>query len=225
MDKPSGILPGALDQFQIKEAEKPSKQGELGQSEFFELMITQLNNQDPFKPMESGEFLGQIAQFSTVNGIDELKASFSSLATSLQSSQALQASTMVGRSVVVPADQFEFVPDRPAQLIADIPSPATNVRITITDTLGAVVSEQSLGQRDTGRLQYAFNGINADGEPIPAGEYKVRIDAVINGEEQALQPAIGARVDSVSLPRDGDEPILNVDGFGSVAMSDVLEII
>ena len=77
------------------------KDKSLGQDEFLELMMTQLQNQDPLNPAESGEFLSQIAQFGTVNGITELQQSFSTLASSLQSNQALQASTMVGRSVLV----------------------------------------------------------------------------------------------------------------------------
>ena len=108
MDKPSAILPGALDQFALRETETNRDQGELGQAEFFDLMVTQLKNQDPFKPMESGEFLGQIAQFSTVDGIGGLQRSFESLAGSLQSSQALQASTMVGRSVALPGDTLRL---------------------------------------------------------------------------------------------------------------------
>lgn len=104
MDKPSGILPPGFEQFRLVENDAAAKRKELGQDEFFELIITQLQNQDSFKPMERGDFLGQIAQFSTVNGISDLQQSFATLATSLQPSQALQASTMVGREVVVPRD-------------------------------------------------------------------------------------------------------------------------
>jgi flagellar basal-body rod modification protein FlgD len=74
---------------------------ELGQEQFLSLMITQLKNQDPFKPMESGEFLGQLAQFGTVSGLAGLQTSFDSLATSLVSNQALQAASLVGRSALV----------------------------------------------------------------------------------------------------------------------------
>ena len=101
MDKSiSSVLTGieSLSSDRLKQTvEKKS----LGQEEFLELMMTQLQNQDPLNPAESGEFLSQIAQFGTVNGITELQQSFSTLASSLQSNQALQASTMVGRSVLV----------------------------------------------------------------------------------------------------------------------------
>src|SRR5687768_6194672 len=75
--------------------------GDLGQEDFLQLMLTQLKNQDPFKPMESGEFLGQIAQFGTVQGLAGLQTSFDSLSASLVSNQALQASALVGRSALV----------------------------------------------------------------------------------------------------------------------------
>ena len=89
MDKPSAILPGALDSLRIADQQKTQGSDERGQEAFFDLMVTQLQNQDPFNPLESGDFLGQIAQFGTVNGIAELEQSFAGLASSLQSSQAL----------------------------------------------------------------------------------------------------------------------------------------
>ena len=75
---------------------------DLGQGDFLKLMVTQLNNQDPMKPMESGDFLGQMAQFSTVTGIDGLNTSFSEFASSVSNDQALQAANLVGRRVNVP---------------------------------------------------------------------------------------------------------------------------
>ena len=74
---------------------------ELGQAEFLELMTSQLKFQDPLKPMENGDFLAQMAQFGTVSGINDLNANFNSMAASFQSNQALQASTLVGRKVLV----------------------------------------------------------------------------------------------------------------------------
>ena len=78
-------------------AGKPDDSGKLGQEEFLRLMITQLKNQDPTKPLDSGEFLGQLAQFGTVSGLADLKSSFTELAGSLVSNQALQAA---GRSLL-----------------------------------------------------------------------------------------------------------------------------
>ena len=76
------------------------KKDDLGLDTFLELMTTQLKNQDPMKPMENGQFLGQIAQFASVTGLQQLNDSFSDLTSSLSSSQALQAGNLVGKTVM-----------------------------------------------------------------------------------------------------------------------------
>lgn len=225
MDKPIGSIPGALEQYQLRDKTVPEDQGKIGQAAFFELMVTQLQNQDPMKPMESGDFLGQIAQFSTVSGIDELQGSFATLASSLQSSQALQASTMVGREVVMPADAVVRDVNETVRLAAELPSAASSVRVTISDAAGQIVNQVALGGHAAGRVRFNWDGLDGSGQPSPAGTYGLRFDALINGQEQALQPEVAARVDSVSLARDGSAPTLNVAGFGTVAMSDVVEIL
>ena len=84
------------------------KEKALGKSEFLELLVTQLNNQNPLEPQANGDFIAQLAQFSSVEGIDNLNSSFGDLAASLKSSQALQASSLVGRSVLVPGASTVF---------------------------------------------------------------------------------------------------------------------
>ena len=92
----------ALSGLGLGEAQAKKKPNdELGQSEFLELMIAQLNNQDPMKPMDNGDFISQMAQFSAVTGLTQLQESFDKLAVSLQSNQALQASSLIGQDVLV----------------------------------------------------------------------------------------------------------------------------
>ena len=94
----------ALDQYQI-DSDRFATGDELGKDQFLELLVAQMNNQDPLSPQENGEFIAQLAQFSTVEGIGNLNTSMESLLSGYQSSQALQASSLVGRTVIVPADQ------------------------------------------------------------------------------------------------------------------------
>ena len=225
MDKPSGILPPGLEQFRLVENDAAAKRKGLGQDEFFELMITQLQNQYPFKPMESGDFLGQIAQFSTVNGISELQQSFATLASSLQSSQALQASTMVGREVVVSRDVVTLKADGTVPLSATLPSESTSVKLTVTDTAGQVVRQALLGPQNAGPLRYDWDGLNDQAIRAPAGAYTVRFEATIDGQAQVVDTAVRARVDSVTLSRSGGPPTLNVDGLGAIDMNEVIEIL
>jgi flagellar basal-body rod modification protein FlgD len=225
MDKPSAILPGALDQLKSDLTKPKASKNEMGQEQFFDLMVTQLQNQDPFNPMESGDFLGQIAQFSTVNGISELQKSFAALASSLQSNQALQASTMVGRDVVIPRDTLTLKAGEPAALATTVTDAAANVRLTITDGSGQIVRQTLLGPQNAGRLNYVWDGTNDAGQRVAAGGYRARFDAAIGGQEIALETSVRARVDSVSLARNGLPPTLNVDGYGTVDITDVLEIL
>ena len=112
------------------------KTNEMGQDEFLKLMITQMKNQDPTKPMDSNEFVSQMAQFSQATGIKSLNTSFSSLAASLQSNQALQASSMVGRDVLVESERLQLGSNG-APFAIDLPNAASQVDVEITDGAGA----------------------------------------------------------------------------------------
>ncbi len=103
-----------------RSTETNKDRNKLGQAEFLELMVAQLKNQDPFKPLENGDFIAQMAQFSAVSGMDKLQSSFDTLAGSLQSNQALQASTLVGRSVLVPASQAPLSPQGNIRGVLDL---------------------------------------------------------------------------------------------------------
>src|SRR5690606_42021670 len=90
-----------LDQYQRK-TDSAGKNDELGKNQFLELLVAQLNNQNPLEPQGNGEFIAQLAQFSQVEGVEKLNSSMGALLTGYQSSQALQASSLVGRKVIVP---------------------------------------------------------------------------------------------------------------------------
>ena len=225
MEKTTSIVPSALEKYSTKtETIGAKKKDELDQQAFLNLMVTQLKNQDPSKPMDSAEFLGQIAQFSTVSGISGLQKSFDKLSTSLQSSQALQASTMVGREVTIPRDEFTLEAGRNSTLSAVLPDDATNVNIHITDSKGQAVFHKNLGAKLAGTVRFDWEGLRDNGQTAAPGSYTVKIDANIDGTITALDVGVQARVDSVTLGRNGLPPTLNVDGYGAIALADVIEI-
>ena len=225
MDKTTTVLPSALDQFSTKATDtKGAKKTELDQQAFLNLMVTQLKNQDPMKPMDSADFLSQIAQFGTVNGISGLQKSLTTMSSALTSSQALQASTMVGRDVVIPSDSFSFVAGSTSPLTAVLPSNASSVNVSISDSKGQAIFHTSLGAKTAGTVNYDWNGLRDNGQSAVSGKYTVKISANIDSVATALKPAVTARVDSVSLGRNGLPPTLNVDGYGAVDMADVIEI-
>ena len=197
---------------------------ELGQEDFLKLMITQFQNQDPFKPMENGEFLGQLAQFSTVNGIDSLNANFAGLATSVQDEQALQAANLVGRSVMAVTD-IGYLPD--SGLIngaVELDAAVSNVQIEITNSSGEIVQRLNLGEQTGGLARFTWDGMNAEGERAPSDHYQVRARVVRGNNVESVPTLIEADIESVTLGRFGAGMTLNLFGGDALPLSQVYQI-
>jgi flagellar basal-body rod modification protein FlgD len=204
----------------------PAKtRNQLGQEEFLKLMTTQLTNQDPRKPMESGDFLAQIAQFSTVSGIKELQDSFARFADSVRSDQGLQAANLVGRSVLVAADKGLLAAGGNLDGEIQVSGPASAVTVDILDSNGQLVKKIELGPQAEGNVAFNWDGSTIDGGYANPGTYKIQANAVIDGTNTGLASMIRSHVESVTLGRGGSGIILNVAGTGPVRFSEVQEIL
>ena len=200
-----------------------NKAEELGLNTFLKLMVTQLNNQDPFKPMENGEFLGQIAQFGSVTGLEKLNQNFESLAASITSGQALQAGSLVGREVLAPVETGYLAPGGSVrgQVSLDQSSPAVTVRVT--DQVGQLVREMPMGSAAAGNLDFSWDGMDDAGNFAEPGHYNIRVEAMQNDRPVDLQTKIFSRVESVNLSgRNG--LTLNLEGLGSIDFNNVQQI-
>lgn len=201
-----------------------AQQKTLGQEDFLKLMITQFRNQDPMKPMENGEFLGQIAQFSTVSGIQELQHSFATLSASLQSGQALQAVSLVGRSALVAADRFALPASGDITAAVELPASAANVVVEIADESGVVVRRIELGEQAAGPHTFSWDGTGDDGQRLPPGQYLIAAHGRIGGRTESLATRIAARIDSVSLGGSAGL-ILNLESLGPTPFSAVSQFL
>lgn len=224
MDKTASIAASGLEQYAIAQGQSPARD-QLGQAQFLELMITQIKHQDPLNPAEGGEFLSQLAQFGTVNGISELQSSFDALATTLQSNQALQASTMVGRSVLFPANVGLLEAGSTLQGAVDLQASGDKVTVLVHDGAGQLVRQIHLGTRPAGRVQFAWDGISDAGTAAIPGTYAVSAQAVADGEVVVQPTLIQGKVESVSLGKAGADASLNLRGLGSVYLHAVAEIL
>jgi flagellar basal-body rod modification protein FlgD len=217
------ILPAELQHLAVKQPDKKQSEG-LGQDAFLELMLTQIQHQDPLNPMESGDFLSQMAQFGTVNGITELNSSFATLSGSLQSSQALQASTMVGNTVLVPGNKANLSAGSEFSGAIDLNTSTSNLIINIADVSGQSVRQVDFGQRQAGLTKFSWDGLDNNGNPLPNGKYTIEASALVNGDVIAQPVLVNAKVDSVTLNKTGGEPLLNLNGIGTVSINEVREI-
>lgn len=204
----------------LKASEK--KADNLGQSDFLKLMTTQLQNQDPLKPLESNDFLGQIAQFSTVSGIQGLQDAFTSLSSSLTSSQSLQASGLVGHGVLYPSKTGYL--DGEAGLSGGVEVSASGqLAVEIVDASGAVIRRLDYGTQAAGTRYFNWDGKDSGGNTMPSGSYSIRATLTRNGTAEAAPTLAAGLVQSVALGSQGLS--LNLAGLGTVAFSDVRQII
>ena len=207
-----------------KSVQAESRDTELAQEDFLTLMTTQLRNQDPFKPMENGEFLGQMAQFGTVSGIEDLQTAFRDLASSLGSSQSLQAASMVGRDVLVPGKTAELVEGAPVTGAVELPNSVSSLGIGIYDPTGQLVRRLDMGVQPAGMAQFTWDGLAEDGALAAPGKYEFRAEAVNGGNNEAFDVMLARRVHSVTLPRGGAELTLELAGLGQVNFSEIRQI-
>lgn len=191
---------------------------------FLDLMITQLKNQDPFAPMENGDFISQMAQFSSVTGLAELQQSFDKLATSLQSNQALQASSLVGRTVLVPSGVGTLPAGGSISGALNLPSSSGSVGINVQDGAGQVIRRLELGSQPSGEVYFNWDGMTNAGVAAEAGRYFISADAGIGGDTVALETLMSSSVASVTLGQGGGGLTLNLTDGNVVDFSSVKEI-
>ena len=193
----------------------------IGADDFLQLMITQLQNQDPNNPLDSQQFLGQLAQFSSVTGLQELQQSFDALAVSLTSNQALQAAALVDKEVLVPSE-IGYLGDSGDLSGQIVPFGAVdNLSVVVADASGAVVRELQGSVGTDGVAQFRWDGLSAAGDRMPAGQYEIRVRASTGGRSVDSQVIINARVDSVGLGGAGQPLMLQLEGLGSIPLNEI----
>lgn len=206
-----------------REEAKPN--GELGQEDFLTLMITQFQNQDPFEPMENGDFLSQLAQFGTVNGIEQLNSSFGSLQNSIQSEQALQAANLVGHKILASNDTAFLGAGDSVRGAVELDASVSNIEVDITDLNGQFVRRLELGQRQPGLAEFQWDGVDAAGQQVEPGHYYVQTRLIRGGNIESAETLLESGIESVSLGRFGEGLTLNLLGGDTMSLNRVRRIL
>ena len=206
---------------------------EADTNKFLTLLVTQLKNQDPMNPLDNAQITSQLAQLSTVTGVNKLNTTLESLKASYQSAEGMQATNMIGHGVLVEGTSVDLIKSQ-GILGAEIGSAADKVSVIITDPrTGKDVQVMDLGPQKPGIIPIAWDGIpnpanvDADGKAITLkdGKYLIRIVAERDGE--VLKDAKTLTFDSVvSVTTSATEGVkLNLPGKGIVTMADIKQIL
>ncbi len=196
---------------------------ELGKNEFMELMLAQMNNQNPMEPQENGDFIAQLAQFSSLEEMQNMSSTVDSAVAQFRSTQALQASALVGRSVLVESPSGPMQPDGTISGMVDLPASTSSLRINVMNETGELVSQLNLGQQVAGQVPFQWDGTNMNGQAMPPGRYVLSAEASGSSGNEQVQTLLSANVDSVSVGATG-AITLNLAGVGSMSLSEVRQI-
>lgn len=199
---------------------------QLGQDTFMQLMITQLQNQDPTKPLDSSEFVAQLAQFSSVSSLESMSRAVGQLSEAIYANQAVQASSLIGRSVLVSGDTGVLRPGQGMAGAADLPFSTASAVVRVYNDAGEVVRQLPLGPQAAGIARFTWDGADAAGNALPAGTYRFTAAIPPQGgnAEQAADTYTSTRVTSVALGRDLASSTITTDSGRELRLAQIKAI-
>ena len=170
---------------------------------FLKLLVTQLNNQDPLNPLDNAQLTSQLAQMSTVSGIEKLNSAFQSLLAQSGSSQVLQSAALIGRTVLVPGNELAIKQGVNMPFAVEMPGAADSVKVAITNAAGATVRSYDLGALPQGVKTLSWDGVGDTGAPVAKGVYTINVLAASGDTKVAASALTYGNVVSVAQGANG----------------------
>lgn len=188
------------------------------QDQFLRLLITQLKNQDPLNPLDNAQMTTQMAQMSSLHGIERLNATLESLAANLTGNQAVQAAALVGHNVMAPGSEMQLTAGRAVGGV-ELSQAVDRLQVTISDASGSVIHRADLGAQPQGIVQIGWDGTTDNGAAALDGRYRFSVTATAQGNTVASESLMVGRVQAVMSGRDGTN--LDLGTLGSVRLAQV----
>ena len=186
---------------------------------FLKLLVTQLNNQDPLNPMDNSQLTSQLAQMSTVSGIEKLNTALSGLVSQSGASQVLQAASMIGYSVLSPGNDLALADGKQVPFAVELAGSASDVKVTITDANGKTVRTMDLGAMPQGVDGITWDGKTDSGDTAAAGTYSYQVSATNGG---TAVNATALSFSTVAAVKQGSSGVsLELSAGRSIGLSDV----
>jgi len=201
------------------------KNQSLDQEDFLKLLTQQLAQQDPSKPVDNDTMISQMASFSTVEGIGQMTKQFESLNSVMTSSQALQASALVGQKVLIPSNVANKPGAGEVDAVISMPkSSSGDVIVKIENEAGELLRTLNIGKQSPGNNDFKWDGKDEAGNDLKEGNYKIKATGNVDGEKQELAVSTYSHVSSVSLGNTANGVVLNLRGLGNISLNEVLAV-
>lgn len=194
------------------------------QNNFLTLLVAQLKNQDPTNPMDNSQLTSQLAQISTVSGVEKLNTTLGKISGQIDNSESLQTASLIGHGVMVPGGKILVGKDATTtQFGMDLEQSATQVMAIIKDRSGLVVDSLDLKAQTAGVHLFQWDGKQADGTAVAEGAYTVEFSASNEQGKIAVQPLNYAKVSG--LIREQGNNLLDLGTFGTAPFSSVRKVL
>lgn len=191
------------------------------QDRFMTLLVTQMKNQDPLNPMDNAQVTSQMAQLSTVSGINKLNDTVAGLINNMNAGQTYQAANMIGRGVLVSGNQVSHEKTG-GYFGVNVPAGADSISVNIKNGAGITIRTLNFGKQDAGANTLKWDGYTDNGELAPSGNYTFEVSGKLSNSAASVNPLSFAKVQSVSTQNGSVK--LNLSNNTSMAMTDVKEI-
>lgn len=213
-----------LDKLNIRSASEVKNESKdtLGQEEFLTLMTAQLQNQDPMAPMDNGDFIAQMAQFSTVTGITDMVSSMKAMAEEFRQFRVASVSNILGNSVLVPGDVT--VADMNGELhgVFELEKTAIDTHVNFLDaSTGEQLESKNMGAQSSGLIGFQWTDLPAD---YRDGNKEIRVEVMVNYGKgmESLQPNLFSKVIGAELDKTTGATNLELQNAQTVDAASVL---
>ncbi len=217
----SGAAQALIDSVNGTAAAKAKSTTADAQDRFLKLLTTQLKNQDPLNPMDNAQMTSQLAQISTVDGIEKLNATLQKMLASSASAEAMQAAALVGHQVMVAGNTLQLT-DAGAAGGIDLAASADQVTVTIKDVNGIVMNAVNLGALEAGVHDFGWDGKTTSGVRAVNGAYSISVSATQGTNKVAAAALQLGSVQNINQSSQGVS--LNLGPLGVVMMNDIKQI-
>jgi flagellar basal-body rod modification protein FlgD len=190
---------------------------QINETQFLQLISTQLQNQDPLQPTDPSQFLGQLEGLSEVSSLQNMQAA-------MASNQVTSGASLLNQYVLAPGTTAALASGGAIAGAVNAPTGATSLTVSISDSKGAPVTSFQVTPASSGMTSFSWNGTTSTGTTAAAGNYTVAVNATVNGASQTVPPMVVSQVQSVTIDSSTQQLDLNTTS-GTVPLSSVVTIL
>jgi flagellar basal-body rod modification protein FlgD len=190
---------------------------QINETDFLQLISTQLQNQDPLQPTDPSQFLGQLEGLSEVSSLQSMQSTMSA-------SQLSGSANLIGQSILAPGTTAALTAGGAISGAVNAPNGATGLTVSIANSSGVPVTSFQVTPSGSGMTNFSWNGTTSAGTAAPAGQYTISVNATVNGASQPVAPMVVSQVQSLTIDPATQQLDLNTNS-GTVPLSSVVTVL